>query len=163
VSPIVLCTADETTDIQGRCLVNIIVGTLFSQQPSEQFLISSTFHNTVNAEKLCEKIIKALQHNYECDVSKVLLFVSDAASVMLKTGKLLKNYFPNMLHLTCFGHGLHRICEFIRDSFPDINSLISLFKKNLLKSPSTQYFIASATSIYHSRCFGIRGGYDFIF
>jgi hypothetical protein len=80
---------DETTDIQGRCVVNIIVGTLFSQQPSEQFLNCSTFHYTGNAEKLCEKIIKALQHNYECDVSKVLLFVSDAASVMLKTGKLL--------------------------------------------------------------------------
>jgi hypothetical protein len=58
-------TVDETTDIQGRRVVNIIVGTLFSQQPSEQFLISSTFHNTVKAEKLCEKIIKALQHNYE--------------------------------------------------------------------------------------------------
>jgi hypothetical protein len=74
---------------------------------------------------MAKKIIKALQHNYECDVSKVLLFVSNAASVMLKTGKLLKNYFPNMLHLTCFAHGLHRICEFIRDSFPDINSSIS--------------------------------------
>jgi hypothetical protein len=24
-------TVDETTDIQGRCVVNIIVGTLFSQ------------------------------------------------------------------------------------------------------------------------------------
>jgi hypothetical protein len=86
-----------------------------------------------------------LQHNYECDVSKVLLFVSDAASVMLKTGKLLKNYFPNMLHLTCFAHGLHRICEFIRDSFPDINSLISLFKKMLLKSPSR-------ISLYREMC-----------
>jgi hypothetical protein len=103
---------------------------------------------------------KSFAHNYECDVSKVLLFVSDAASVMLKTGKLLKNYFPNMLHLTCFGHGLHRICEFIRDIFPDINSLISLFKKKLLKSPSTQYFITSATSSYmvgHVAILGLAG------
>jgi hypothetical protein len=63
--------------------------------------------------------------------SEILLFVSDAASVMLKTGKLLKNYFPNMLHLTSFAHGLHRICEFIRASFANINSLISLFKNFL--------------------------------
>jgi hypothetical protein len=55
-------SVDETTDIQGRYVVNIIVGTVYSQQPSEKILISRTFHNTGNAEKLCEKIIKALHH-----------------------------------------------------------------------------------------------------
>jgi hypothetical protein len=55
---------------------------------------------------------------------------------MLKTGKLLKALYPNMLHITCLAHALHRICEFVRDEFPDIDKLISLCKKIFLKAPS---------------------------
>ena len=32
-------SADETTDIKGRCVVNVIVGTLNPQQPLKQFLV----------------------------------------------------------------------------------------------------------------------------
>ena len=55
---------------------------------------------------------------------------------MIKSGKLLKEQFPNMLHVTCLAHGLHRICEFVRDNFSDVNKLISLVKKIFLKAPS---------------------------
>lgn len=121
-------STDETTDLKGRCVVNVIVGILSTSQPSEQYLVSTTFHETVNAEKICKLVENGLEKMYTGDVSKVLLFVSDAASVMLKTGKLLKQKFPNMLHLTCCAHALHRVAEFIRESFPDVNSLISLVK-----------------------------------
>jgi hypothetical protein len=47
---------------------------------------------------------------------------------MLKTGKLLKAKYPNMLHVTCIAHALHRICEFIREKFSDTDKLISTCK-----------------------------------
>lgn len=128
-------SANETSDLKGRCVLNVIVRIFNYQQPGEQFLISTTFSSSLNAEQICE-IVKTAISKYISDNSKSLLFVSDAASVMLKTGRLLKNYFPNMLHLTCFAHALHRVCKFIRDNFPKISQLISLFKKILLKAPS---------------------------
>lgn len=67
--------------------------------------------------------------------SKFLLFVNNAAGYMIKPGKLLKNKFPNMLHVTCIAHSLHRLCEFIRDKVPDVDKLVSLCKKNFLKAP----------------------------
>ena len=78
-------------------------------------------------------------------VDKILLFISDAAAIMLKAGKVLKGYFPNAMHVTCFAHGLHRICEFIREQFSDVNTLISTFKIFLLKAPSR-------VSLYKKEC-----------
>ena len=40
------------------------------------------------------------------DATKILLFVSDAAATMLKVGTLLKQAFPNLLHLMCFAHAI---------------------------------------------------------
>lgn len=128
-------SADETIDIKGRCVVNVIVGILHPENPSEQFLVATVFNESVNADKMCSIVKNAVRKVCGEDVSQILLFVSDAASVMLKTGKLLKEHFPNLLHVTCFAHALHRVCEFIRDNFPDVNSLVSLYKKILLKSP----------------------------
>ena len=48
----------------------------------------------------------------------------------------LKVSFPKMIHLTCLAHGFHRVTELIRDSFPQVNSLISNVKKIFKKSPS---------------------------
>ncbi|KRZ63903.1 hypothetical protein T08_2385, partial [Trichinella sp. T8] len=55
---------------------------------------------------------------------------------MKKAAGALKVLFPNMLHLTCLAHGLHRIAEHIRCLFPDVDRLISNVKKGFLKAPS---------------------------
>lgn len=64
---------------------------------------------------------------------KVLLVVTDAAAYMIKAMDSLKVLFPNMLHVTCFAHGLHRLAEFIRDQFPQVNKLISKTKAVFVK------------------------------
>ena len=40
------------------------------------------------------------------DYEKVLLFVSDGASYMLKAAQNLKTMYPKMLYITCLAHGL---------------------------------------------------------
>ena len=57
----------------------------------------------------------------------------DAAAYMIAAGGALKTLYPNMLHLTCFAHGLHRLAEFIRLEFPEFNSLISSTKHVFVK------------------------------
>jgi hypothetical protein len=44
--------------------------------------------------------------------------------------------YPKMTHLTCVAHALHRISEYIRGLFPNVDKLISNGKKVFLKAPS---------------------------
>ena len=40
-----------------------------------------------------------------------------------------------MRHLTCLAHGLHRVAETVRASFPEVDKLVSSVKKIFKKSP----------------------------
>lgn len=50
--------------------------------------------------------------------------------------KSLKTSFSKMVHLTCLAHGLHRIAETVRLSYPEVDSLIANVKKVFLKAPN---------------------------
>lgn len=65
--------------------------------------------------------------------SKVLLALTDAAAYMISAMGSLQLLYPKMLHLTCFSHGLHRVAEFIRSQFPEVNKLISKTKAVFVK------------------------------
>lgn len=64
---------------------------------------------------------------------KLLLVLTDAAAYMLKAMESLQVLFPKMLHLTCLSHGLHRVAEFVRLEFPEVNQLISKTKAVFVK------------------------------
>jgi hypothetical protein len=66
---------------------------------------------------------------------KVLLLLSDAAPYMIKAGKTLNVFFPNMIHVTCLAHMLQRIAEKVRELFPNVNTLVNNLKKVFLKAP----------------------------
>jgi hypothetical protein len=82
-------SADETTDIlvKGRCVVNVVVGILNPQIPCEPFLISTEFRSSVNAEEIYE-IIKQAIAKVSNSGDELLMFISDAAAVMLKTDRI---------------------------------------------------------------------------
>lgn len=65
--------------------------------------------------------------------NKILLVVTDAAPYMCSAMNALKVLLPKMIHLTCLTHGLHRVAEYIRIKYADVNSLIengkALFSK----------------------------------
>ena len=55
---------------------------------------------------------------------------------MLKSGQELKVFYPALLHVTCLAHGLHRVCESVREMFPEVNDLVSTVKRIFVKAPS---------------------------
>lgn len=57
------------------------------------------------------------------DFGMVWLIVTDQASYMLKCFASLKTLFPNLHHISCLAHALHRVCDLIRTS----NSLVDDF------------------------------------
>jgi len=55
---------------------------------------------------------------------------------MLAAGKLLKEVYPTLLHVTCLDHGLHLVAEAIRAHFSLVDRLVSSVKKIFKKAPS---------------------------
>ena len=106
-------STDETVDILERYVVNVIVSNLRSTNPQIPYLLATKIIEHVDAktiDKVAETSISELFHYSHDDsqvYSKILLFVSDSAAYMLKTGKLLQTIYPNMLHVTCVAHALH--------------------------------------------------------
>lgn len=129
---------DETTDVEGRFIANVIVGTLLVDGPGEIFLL--TFEvlekgNFSTIAKLFDKSIfllwpDGIQHN------NVLLFLSDAAPYIIKAGTILKVFYSKMVHVTCLAHAMHKIAEEISSKFPEVDKLISRVKQVFLKASS---------------------------
>lgn len=130
-------SVDETIDIQGRFVANVIVGVLDQneEESKKKFLI-----NVVQLEKTNhETIARAFNDSIislELDTNKILLFLTDAAPYMIKAARGLKLFYPKLLHVTCIAHGMHRVAEEIRRHFRNVDGLISNGKKIFLKAPS---------------------------
>lgn len=67
---------------------------------------------------------------------RVFIILSDAAPYMIKAAKALQVFYPNLIHVTCFAHGVHRLAEEVRSTFGNVNKLISSTKKVFLKAPA---------------------------
>ncbi|VVC30087.1 Hypothetical protein CINCED_3A020564 [Cinara cedri] len=78
---------DETTDSLGRSIANVVIGTLETDDPGQTFFRKEVRHDDV------------------------LLFLSDAASYMVKSGNSIQVFYPKVIHVTYIVHGLHLIAE----------------------------------------------------
>lgn len=63
------------------------------------------------------------------------LLLTDGAAYMVKCGKQLQIFYPNIVHVTCLAHALNLVAETIRSKYEEVNDLISNVKKIFLKPP----------------------------
>lgn len=130
---------DETTDIEGRYVANVVVGIMDSdeEKSKQKFLINTVELEKANHETIARAFNDSIALLGECfNKNQILLYVSDAAPYMVKSAKVLKVFYPKMIHVTCLAHAMHRVAEEIRDNFDDIDLLISYGKKIFCKAPS---------------------------
>jgi hypothetical protein len=83
---------DESTDIDSRCVANVIVGTLFADRPGDLFLLHSEVLYKVRHTTIATLFDSAMEILWKDEVKRdrILLFVTDAAPYTLKAGKALK-------------------------------------------------------------------------
>lgn len=141
---------DETTDVEGRYIANVIIGTLEVENPGKIFLLHSEQLEKANHTTIAKLLDKSLHILWPQGIKhdNILLFLSDAAPYMIKAGRGIKIIYSKMEHVSCLAHGLHRVAEEIRKNFPKVDQLISNVKKIFLKCPSrVQYFREKAPNI----------------
>ncbi|PNF19297.1 hypothetical protein B7P43_G07511 [Cryptotermes secundus] len=141
---------DETQDCEGRFIANCIVGSLNKNKQSTPYLLAVVQFKTTNSSAVSGFFINSMNLLWPNGIQyeRVLLFVTDAASYIMKAGTALKVIFPNMTHLTCLAHGLHRVAETIHANFPLVDKLVSSVKKVFVKAPyRKEAFKAVAPSV----------------
>lgn len=131
---------DETTDFLGRYIVHLLVKPLNLDASKKTYLVACKMLEIVNGETISNFVVECLKQlwgdSYESKFENVLLMCTDSVAYMLKAGRLLKNIFPKLKHVTCLAHALHRVAEDIRSQYSDVDALIANLKKIFLKSPS---------------------------
>jgi hypothetical protein len=80
---------DETSDVDGRFVTNVVVGTLKHEQPGEIFLLACEVLERVNNSSIAVVFDNAVNLLWPDKVERenVILFVSDAAPYMIKQQK----------------------------------------------------------------------------
>lgn len=135
-----LCISlDETTDFLGRYIVHFLVTPLNENFSNRPYLIACKMLEKVNGQTISNFVIECLQNiwqdNYERKVDNVLVLCTDSVAYMLSAGRNLKLFLPQLKHVTCLAHALHRVSEEIRLEYQDVDILISNVKKIFLKAP----------------------------
>ena len=83
-------------------MANVVIGTLEIDGPGEVFLLISKILETVNHSTICELFEKCMFPLWPEGIryDDVLLFVTDAASYIVKAGKAVQAFYPKMVHIT---------------------------------------------------------------
>lgn len=129
---------DETTDVNGRYIANVIIGTLLKDGPGKIYLLNSEVLEKANFSTITKLFDSSMFLLWPDGVrhDDVLIFLSDAAPYMKKAGTTIKALYSKVVHITCIAHGLHRVAENIRGHFPGVDRLIAKTKQVFLKAPS---------------------------
>ncbi|KAK3887382.1 hypothetical protein Pcinc_008499 [Petrolisthes cinctipes] len=130
---------DETTDVEQRCIVNLVFGVLGDEtERGKYYLVNVGVLSKVNHSTVAGFFNDSLQLLWptKLEYENVLLVCTDAAPYMCKAMNGLQVLYPKMIHVTCVAHGLHRVAELVRSNYPDVNRLIANIKKIFLKAPS---------------------------
>ena len=117
---------DETTDSEQRCIANFVFGVL--GEPDRCYLFASQPLDVTNSNTI-GSFFDATINDLGVDKKNILLVITDAAPYMVCAMKALKVLYPKMVHVTCLAHGIHRVADFIRNQFKDVNDLISNVKR----------------------------------
>lgn len=110
---------DETSDAEGRQIVNAVIGTLEEDRADDIFLLNTDVLEKTNHSTVSKFFDKSLSILWPDGIKHddVLLLMSDAAPYMVKCGKSLNALYSKMVHVTCAAHGLHRTSEEVVYSF----------------------------------------------
>jgi hypothetical protein len=119
---------DETTDVTGRYVADVVIGILNETERSKIFLLHSEELEKCNNSTICKLFDRSMNLLWPNDVQhdKVLLFLSDAAPYMVKAGKAIKLFYSKIIHITCLAHAFHRVAETVRIGYPNLTNLLQM-------------------------------------
>ncbi|KAI4829744.1 hypothetical protein KUCAC02_001417 [Chaenocephalus aceratus] len=102
---------DETPDVEGRCVLNILLAPLKKDHSGRilAYLADTVFLEQCNHSTVYVAVVKCLQE-YSIQNEDVIVFDTDNAAYMKKAFKsALQALYPKSLHITCMAHIMNLI------------------------------------------------------
>ncbi|KAH8040171.1 hypothetical protein HPB51_009549 [Rhipicephalus microplus] len=123
--------------MKGCFVAHFLAGKLAAHEKTKAFLVCSKLLERTNGESIAYLVNESLKVLYLAGVddNKVLLLYTYAAAYMHKTAHLLRAFYPQVMHVTCLAHALHRVCKELRKHFIEVKELIASIKAVFLKAP----------------------------
>ncbi|XP_060777572.1 uncharacterized protein LOC132886657 isoform X2 [Neoarius graeffei] len=122
---------DETPDVEGRCVLNILLAPL-EKDPSGRiisYLANTIFLDVCNHSTVSMSVVKTLQE-FDIANENVIVFDTDNAAYMLKAYReALKSLFPQSIHITCTAHIMNLIGGAFRKPFTELNAFMMHFSQ----------------------------------
>lgn len=140
---------DSSINSKGKNILSIIIGLCDSYTPGNKYLLDIIEMESSKSEAYAEKIIQAIIDFFgNVTISDYFkLLITDQAANMIKLGKILKDLYPDLLHITCLAHMVHNICEKIRDYSRRVDTMVVLIKKYLNKNKANQKIFYDLTNL----------------
>lgn len=129
---------DETPDVEGRCVLNILLAPLEKDQSGRilAYLADTVFLEQCNHSTVSAAVVKCLQE-YGIENEDVIVFDTDNAAYMKKAFKTaLQALYPNSLHITCMAHIMNLIGNAFRKPFEQLNSFMLSFSQMFFRAGS---------------------------
>ncbi|KAI2655834.1 Formamidase [Labeo rohita] len=122
---------DETPDVEGRCVLNILIAPLEKDESGRilAYLADTVFLEQCNHSTVSVSVVKCLQE-YDIANEDVIVFDTDNAAYMKKAyTAALQSLFPNSLHVTCMAHIMNLIGDAFRRPFDQLNAFMLSFSQ----------------------------------
>ena len=114
--------------------MHILCSTL--DKPDCCFLFKScVIDGWVNSQKTIHELDDVIKE-FKVRREDVNFLISDAKSYMCRAGKVLKEKYPNLLHVTCLAHLMHNCGLKVKRFYKEIDDLIAAVKASVVKNKS---------------------------
>ena len=122
----------DESEFDNKKFLNILVDNI--ETPEKTYLVDCSIIETANQATVSTKIDDCLR-SLQVPQENFALLPSDAASYMRAYSTTLKVVlYPNLFHVTCLAHMMHKCAERVRSYFTGVDNLIARVKAVIVKN-----------------------------
>lgn len=140
---------DSTTDSNSRQIMCVIIGECAANNESVSYFLGAFEMKECKADNYATEIIKILCMFFgsSLDFNLFRVLITDQAPVMLSAGRLLKQSFREMKHVSCLAHLCHNVAEKVRGCAVIVDMIISTLKRLLIKNKTNNELFFRMTGL----------------
>ena len=122
----------DETELRGKNFLHILCGAL--DKPDCCFLVRCfVIDGSASSQKIIYELDDVIK-KFKIRREDVNLLISDAASYVCRAGNVLKEKYPNLLHVTCLAHLMHYCALKIKSFYKEVDDLIAAVKASVVKN-----------------------------
>lgn len=140
---------DETCDSEKRKILNVLIGECGINERKRAFLIRTIELEACNSDVIFLEIkclVYAICRKPE-NLCNFRLLITDQAPYCIRLGKLLKNEFVELKHITCLVHAIHNVSAVVKENNQFVNTFFIELKKSLLNNPKNERIYKETTRL----------------